>query len=104
VSKLVLKSFLTYETNACQYAFPYGTTLHGACIEKSVYLWLAHPPSIKKWHANFGLAGFMKKDTLPPYFHDRIIIYASWNLPSPAAPWETAEEMQLRLTKEDKFS
>jgi hypothetical protein len=101
--KLILKRFLLYEQAAHQHAFPSGSTLYGTCVERSVYLWIARPPKIRSWHKDLGIAGFLKPETLPPYFHDRVVIYVSWNEPAPVVPWESDEEAQLRLLEEDVF-
>jgi hypothetical protein len=101
--RLILKRFLLYEQAACLPAFPLGTTLYGTSVERSVYLWIARPPKIRSWHKDLGIAGFIKPDSLPPYFRDCVVIYVAWNEPAPIVPWESDEEAQLRLSEEDVF-
>lgn len=64
---------------------------------------LLAPPSIKAWHRDYGIGGFIKPDTLPQYFRDRVLIYVGWKDPSPGVPWETAEEVQLGISESDTF-
>lgn len=47
VSTTMIKHFLLYEQAMIQFAFPLGSTLHGACIKHCAYLWIAHPPKIE---------------------------------------------------------
>jgi hypothetical protein len=101
--KLILKRFLLYEQAARQHAFPLGSTLYGTRVERSVYLWIARPRKIRSWYKDLGIAGFIKPDSLPPYFRDRVVIYVAWNEPAPIVPWESNEEALLRLSKEDVF-
>jgi hypothetical protein len=101
--KLVLKRYLQYEQAALKHAFPAGSTLHGTSVERSAYLWIARPPKIRSWHKDMGIAGFLKPETLPAYFQDRVAIYVGWNEPAPSVPWESNEEAQLRLSEEDVF-
>jgi hypothetical protein len=72
-------------------------------VERSIYLWIARPPKIRSWNKDLGIAGFIKLDSLPPYFRDRVTIYVAWNEPAPIVPWESDEEAQLRLLEEDVF-
>jgi hypothetical protein len=104
MSKLVLKRYLMYKLAAQQHAFPRGSTLHGVCTERCVYLWKARPPSHKSWHKDHGITGFFQDDTLPNYLTERVSIFVGWNDASPAVPWETEEETQLRVEEADQFS
>jgi hypothetical protein len=104
MTKTILKRFLAYEEGAKLHAFPEGSTLHGTCAAKCVYLWKARPPSHRAWHKDHGIAGFIKNETLPSYFHDRVEIVHGWNDKSLEIPWETEEETRLRLEESDTLS
>jgi hypothetical protein len=80
-----------------------GSTLHGTSVEGCAYLWIACPPKIKAWHRDYGIRGFIKLETLPQYFKDCVFIYVGWKDPSPGIPWETKEEVRLRLSEDDTF-
>jgi hypothetical protein len=103
-SSTMIKRFLLCEQAAIKFAFPLGSMLHGACVEHCAYLWIARPPKIKAWHRSYRIAGFIKLDSLPTYFHNHLPICATWNEPAPPIPWETEEETRLRLEEEDQFS
>jgi hypothetical protein len=104
MTKTVLKRFLSYEERAKLHAFPPGTTLHGTCAAKCVYLWKARPPMHRSWRKDHGIAGFIKNNSLPLYFHDRVEILQGWNTQSLEIPWETTEETQLHLDNADTLS
>jgi hypothetical protein len=102
--KTTLAHYLSCEANTIKYAFPEGTTLHGAMAEACPYMWIFHPPKYTSWLTKFGFNGFIDTATMPPYFTEFLSVPMKWRETEAwQLPLETLEESEARLDEVEEM-
>jgi hypothetical protein len=105
--KTTLAHYLSCEANTIKYAFPEGSTLHGAVAEACPYMWIFRPPIYKTWLTKFGFNGFIDTASLPPYFTEFLSVPMKWkDAEAWKLPLEMMEESEARVdeAKEVEYS